>query len=385
MLELVRHEVATQLDRIDGKSLEAIANQVAEILKKSAAAGRTATRDATTQASKTAKGASTQAGKTAKGATQAKTAKGVSTRPARRPRASPPRRQDRQARHAAAKKVTPSRGGAGKSGSKKSEAKSQGRTRSPRTRSPRARSRTRRPPAERRGPPSARCRARATWPRPEPARGPGGHRRRHGARGGNGRGQGGAAGGARRARRPARSARRPSWAAAARSSTRPWSAFPSPSPGGGPSMPGRRPAASPTVSSSAAPRTCTRSTWATASSTPPPRRRPGHGPGAHQCPDADRRGARGRRPGLRAVPAGRDRPLLHLAPQRDPGADRPGRPRPVPTSSSWSSRSSRQAGPPSPGARAWCGTLRSGSGRSKEWRPRSMTPEPASWGRWPPR
>ena len=39
VLELVRHEVATQLDRIDGKSLEAIANQVAEILKKSAAAG----------------------------------------------------------------------------------------------------------------------------------------------------------------------------------------------------------------------------------------------------------------------------------------------------------------------------------------------------------
>ena len=39
VLELVRHEVATQLDKIDGKSLEAIANQVAEILKKSAEAG----------------------------------------------------------------------------------------------------------------------------------------------------------------------------------------------------------------------------------------------------------------------------------------------------------------------------------------------------------
>ena len=52
VLELVRHEVATQLDRIDGKSLEAIANQVAEILKRSAAAGRTATKDATTQATR---------------------------------------------------------------------------------------------------------------------------------------------------------------------------------------------------------------------------------------------------------------------------------------------------------------------------------------------
>ena len=91
VLELVRHEVATQLDRIDGKSLEAIANQVAEILKKSAAAGRTATKDATTQASKTAKGVSTQATKTAKRAT------------------------------AAAKKVTPTRGGSGKSGSKKTK------------------------------------------------------------------------------------------------------------------------------------------------------------------------------------------------------------------------------------------------------------------------
>jgi polyhydroxyalkanoate synthesis regulator phasin len=113
VLELVRHEVATQLDRIDGKSLEAIANQVAEILKKSAAAGRTATKDATTQASKTAKGVSTQASKTAKGvSTQAtKTAKGVSTQATKTAKRAT----------AAAKKVTPTRGGSGKSGSKKTK------------------------------------------------------------------------------------------------------------------------------------------------------------------------------------------------------------------------------------------------------------------------
>jgi hypothetical protein len=85
VLELVRHEVATQLDRIDGKSLEAIANQVAEILKKSAKAGRTATKDVTEQAGKTAKGVTQQASKTAKRAT------------------------------AAAKKVTPTRRSTGKS------------------------------------------------------------------------------------------------------------------------------------------------------------------------------------------------------------------------------------------------------------------------------
>jgi polyhydroxyalkanoate synthesis regulator phasin len=67
LLELVRHEVSTQLDRIDGKSLEAIANQVAELLRKSAEAGRNATKDVTKQAGKTAHGVRTQAGKTAHG------------------------------------------------------------------------------------------------------------------------------------------------------------------------------------------------------------------------------------------------------------------------------------------------------------------------------
>ena len=65
VLELVRREVASQLERIDAKSLEAIANQVAEILKKSAQAGRSATKEVTAQAGKKAQGVRTQAGKTA--------------------------------------------------------------------------------------------------------------------------------------------------------------------------------------------------------------------------------------------------------------------------------------------------------------------------------
>ena len=65
VLELVRHEVAAQLEKIDAKSLESIANQVAEILKRSAEAGRSATKEVTTQAGKKAQGVRTQAGKTA--------------------------------------------------------------------------------------------------------------------------------------------------------------------------------------------------------------------------------------------------------------------------------------------------------------------------------
>ena len=79
VLELVRHEVATQLEKIDPKSLESLANQVAEVLKKSAEAGRNATKDVTTQAGKAAKDVTTKAGKTAKDATNkaGQTAKGV--------------------------------------------------------------------------------------------------------------------------------------------------------------------------------------------------------------------------------------------------------------------------------------------------------------------
>jgi len=65
VLELVRREVASQLEKIDAKSLESIANQVAEILRKSAEAGRSATKEVTAQAGKKAQGVRSQAGKTA--------------------------------------------------------------------------------------------------------------------------------------------------------------------------------------------------------------------------------------------------------------------------------------------------------------------------------
>jgi polyhydroxyalkanoate synthesis regulator phasin len=54
VLELVRHEVSTQLSRVDTPALEAIASQVADILHRSADAGRAATAEATKQASETA-------------------------------------------------------------------------------------------------------------------------------------------------------------------------------------------------------------------------------------------------------------------------------------------------------------------------------------------
>ena len=70
ILDLVRHEVAAQLSKIDGKSLESLANQVADVLKKSAEAGRRTTRDVTNQAGKQAakvtKQASQQASKVTK-------------------------------------------------------------------------------------------------------------------------------------------------------------------------------------------------------------------------------------------------------------------------------------------------------------------------------
>jgi polyhydroxyalkanoate synthesis regulator phasin len=61
LLDLVRGEVASQLSKIDSSAVESIANQVADILKRSAAAGRTATAEATTQATKTARSTATAA------------------------------------------------------------------------------------------------------------------------------------------------------------------------------------------------------------------------------------------------------------------------------------------------------------------------------------
>jgi polyhydroxyalkanoate synthesis regulator phasin len=68
IIELVRHEVAAQLNRVDGKAIENLSKQVADVLKKSADAGRRATHDATQRAEKTATAARERAGKTASAA-----------------------------------------------------------------------------------------------------------------------------------------------------------------------------------------------------------------------------------------------------------------------------------------------------------------------------
>jgi polyhydroxyalkanoate synthesis regulator phasin len=65
LLETVRKEVATQLKKIDTSSLERIAEQVAEILTRTAEAGRTATKSVSTRAEKAATDVRKQAGKTA--------------------------------------------------------------------------------------------------------------------------------------------------------------------------------------------------------------------------------------------------------------------------------------------------------------------------------
>ncbi len=65
LLETVRKEVAAQLKKIDTSSLEHIAEQVADILKRSADAGRSATKTVSTRAEKTATDVRKQAGRAA--------------------------------------------------------------------------------------------------------------------------------------------------------------------------------------------------------------------------------------------------------------------------------------------------------------------------------
>ena len=65
IVEVVRREVAAQLNRVDGQAIENLSKQVADVLKKSADAGRRATHDATQQAGKTASAAAKQASETA--------------------------------------------------------------------------------------------------------------------------------------------------------------------------------------------------------------------------------------------------------------------------------------------------------------------------------
>ncbi len=113
ILELVRHEVATQLSKIDGGSLESLANQVAEVLKKSAEAGRRTTRDMTNQAgkqaSKVSKQASQQASKVTTHAT--KVTKGATTRATKTAQGVRDQAGKTATRaRAAAQSVTPTRG-----------------------------------------------------------------------------------------------------------------------------------------------------------------------------------------------------------------------------------------------------------------------------------
>lgn len=68
IIEMVRHEVSAQLSRVDGKAIENLSKQVADVLKKSADAGRRATHDATQRAERTATAARKRAGKTASAA-----------------------------------------------------------------------------------------------------------------------------------------------------------------------------------------------------------------------------------------------------------------------------------------------------------------------------
>jgi polyhydroxyalkanoate synthesis regulator phasin len=83
VIDLVRSEVTSQISKLDGSSLETLAGQVADLLKKSAAAGRKTTKDATTRASSAAQGVRDQAGKTATRARAA--AQSVTPRRAARP------------------------------------------------------------------------------------------------------------------------------------------------------------------------------------------------------------------------------------------------------------------------------------------------------------
>jgi polyhydroxyalkanoate synthesis regulator phasin len=127
VLDLVRHEVSAQLDKIDSKAIENIASQVADILKRSAEAGRTATAGATTQATRRARSARKSATKSAKSAT--KTAKATATNTAKAARkaaesVSPSgRRKKAPAKKTAAKKAPAKKAAAKKAPAKKTAAK----------------------------------------------------------------------------------------------------------------------------------------------------------------------------------------------------------------------------------------------------------------------
>jgi polyhydroxyalkanoate synthesis regulator phasin len=75
ILDLIRHEVSAQLSKIDATALETLAGQVSELLKRSAAAGRSATADAAAHAAKGAQAAREAAEKVTPSATKKKATK----------------------------------------------------------------------------------------------------------------------------------------------------------------------------------------------------------------------------------------------------------------------------------------------------------------------
>ena len=173
ILDLVRNEVATQLSKIDASSLETLAGQVADLLKRSAEAGRSATAGAAAQASKGAKAARNVAEKVAPSGVKKKVA-------AKKAAAKTAAKKATAKKASAAKKAAPTKKAAVKkaAAAKKAPAKKAPATEKapPRRRRPRALpGRT----AELWLPPAARYGARPPRPRRQPERGPGSHRRRH--------------------------------------------------------------------------------------------------------------------------------------------------------------------------------------------------------------
>jgi polyhydroxyalkanoate synthesis regulator phasin len=79
ILDLIRHEVSTQLSKIDAKALETLAGQVSDFLKRSAEAGRSATAEAASQAAKGAKAARDAAEKVTPSAAKKKTTTNTTT------------------------------------------------------------------------------------------------------------------------------------------------------------------------------------------------------------------------------------------------------------------------------------------------------------------
>jgi polyhydroxyalkanoate synthesis regulator phasin len=79
ILDLIRHEVSSQLSKIDASALETLAGQVSDFLKRSAEAGRSATAEAASQAAKGAKAAREAAEKVTPSAAKKKAPKAKTT------------------------------------------------------------------------------------------------------------------------------------------------------------------------------------------------------------------------------------------------------------------------------------------------------------------